>query len=59
MSSKAQAGQRIGEYVLKGPLGEGGFATVWQASHHMWPERRVAAKQLSPLQARRHAGTIA
>ncbi|HBP21450.1 MAG TPA: hypothetical protein DEA08_27140, partial [Planctomycetes bacterium] len=46
MSSKAQAGQRIGEYVLKGPLGEGGFATVWQASHHMWPERRVAAKLL-------------
>ena len=37
-------GLRLGEYVLDGPLGEGGFATVWEAHHHAWPERKAAAK---------------
>jgi serine/threonine protein kinase len=39
-------GQRIGEYVLEVPLGSGGFSTVWQARHHAFPDRRVAAKLL-------------
>jgi serine/threonine protein kinase len=39
-------GTRVGEYVLVAPLGEGGFATVWSAHHHMWPDRKVAAKIL-------------
>ena len=36
----------MGEYVLEEPLGQGGFATVWRAGHHAWPDRKVAAKLL-------------
>lgn len=44
--SEPVPGQRIGEYVLEVPLGSGGFSTVWQARHHAFPDRRVAAKLL-------------
>ena len=44
--SEPTPGQRIGEYVLEVPLGSGGFSTVWQARHHAFPDRRVAAKLL-------------
>ncbi|MBL4845591.1 MAG: serine/threonine protein kinase [Planctomycetes bacterium] len=44
--SEPTPGQRIGEYVLEVPLGAGGFSTVWQARHHAFPDRRVAAKLL-------------
>lgn len=44
--SEPAPGQRIGEYVLEVPLGSGGFSTVWQARHHAFPDRRVAAKLL-------------
>ncbi len=37
---------RLGEYTLEEPLGEGGFATVWRVGHHLWPERKAAAKVL-------------
>ncbi|MGE0709403.1 MAG: protein kinase [Planctomycetota bacterium] len=37
---------RIGEYELERPLGEGGFASVWSARHHVLRDRRVAAKIL-------------
>ena len=44
--SEPAPGQRIGEYVLEVPLGSGGFSTVWQARHHAFPDRRVAAKMM-------------
>jgi len=50
--SEPTPGQRIGEYVLEVPLGSGGFSTVWQARHHAFPDRRVAAKLLHDVTRR-------
>src|SRR5687768_6828372 len=36
--------QRIGEYLLEAPLGEGGFGEVWRARHHVWADQLVAIK---------------
>jgi hypothetical protein len=40
----AQAGQRVGEYVLEGPVGNGTFGDVWRAHHHVWTDQLVAIK---------------
>jgi serine/threonine-protein kinase len=40
----AQAGQRVGEYVLEEPLGKGAFGEVWRARHHVWLDQTVAVK---------------
>lgn len=37
-------GQRVSEYLLVQPLGQGSFAEVWEARHHVWETERVAAK---------------
>ncbi|MHC4598789.1 MAG: bifunctional serine/threonine-protein kinase/formylglycine-generating enzyme family protein, partial [Planctomycetota bacterium] len=37
-------GTRVGEYVLKEKIGEGGFSSVWKAVHHVWTDRPVAVK---------------
>lgn len=44
MSYILEAGQRIGNYVLIRPLGQGGFSQVWQAAHHELPSRDYAVK---------------
>src|SRR5262249_26061838 len=38
-----QAGSRIGNYVLKDKIGQGGFAEVWTAVHHERPNRPIVA----------------
>lgn len=40
----AQAGQRIGEYVLDTKVGGGTFGEVWRAHHHVWTDQLVAIK---------------
>jgi len=37
-------GTRVGEYILREKVGEGGFGAVWKATHHAWPDRVVAVK---------------
>ncbi|RMG16895.1 MAG: serine/threonine protein kinase [Planctomycetota bacterium] len=44
MGSELAPGDRLGEYTLEEPLGEGGFAEVWLARHHRWSSRLAAAK---------------
>ncbi|MCX7703728.1 MAG: serine/threonine protein kinase [Planctomycetota bacterium] len=39
-----ERGDRVGEYVLKEKIGEGGFAVVWRAEHIEFPEKVVAIK---------------
>ncbi|MBN1444228.1 MAG: serine/threonine protein kinase [Planctomycetes bacterium] len=39
-----QAGDRVGEYVLEEPIGEGGCGTVWRARHALLPGKIVAVK---------------
>jgi serine/threonine protein kinase len=41
---KPHAGDRIGEYVLIEPVGEGGFGEVWKANHHVWEAELAAVK---------------
>lgn len=40
----ANAGQRVGEYVLDEIAGRGAFGEVWRARHHVWTDRVVAIK---------------
>ena len=40
----AQAGQRVGEYVLDAKIGGGTFGEVWRARHHVWTDQLVAIK---------------
>src|ERR1700743_3465254 len=40
----AQAGQRVGEYVLEAKVGGGTFGEVWRAHHHVWVDQLVAVK---------------
>jgi serine/threonine-protein kinase len=40
----AQPGQRVGEYVLQSPVGNGAFGEVWRAQHHVWSDQIVAVK---------------
>ncbi len=40
----AQPGQRVGEYVLLAPVGNGAFGEVWRAQHHVWADQIVAVK---------------
>ena len=42
-----QAGTRVGNYVIEGPLGQGGMAEVYRGVHRML-ERPVAIKVLNP-----------
>ncbi|MHC5037268.1 MAG: bifunctional serine/threonine-protein kinase/formylglycine-generating enzyme family protein [Planctomycetota bacterium] len=42
--TKIGAGLRVGEYVLKEKIGQGGFGQIWKAVHHVWPDRLVAVK---------------
>lgn len=44
MATAYQAGQRVSEYVLEEPLGEGSFGVVWRARHHAWNDEQVAIK---------------
>lgn len=43
--SKRSGIRRVGEYVIEGPMGRGGFSTVYRA-HHAETGRRVALKML-------------
>jgi serine/threonine-protein kinase len=40
----AQAGDRVGEYVLDTRVGGGTFGEVWRAHHHVWTDQLVAIK---------------
>jgi serine/threonine protein kinase len=40
----AQAGQRVGEYILDQQVGRGTFGEVWRAHHHVWLDQLVAMK---------------
>ncbi len=51
------AGERISEYVLQRPLGQGGFAQVWLARHHVWSDQWVAIKFPTDLNALRNLQT--
>lgn len=42
------AGFRIGEYILRDKVGEGGFGEVWKAEHHFLKDHFVALKILKP-----------
>jgi len=42
--SDIREGARVGEYVLEEKIGEGGFASVWKAVHHVWTDRVAAVK---------------
>ena len=42
--TSVKKGDRISEYILEEPLGQGGFGQVWRARHHMWSDRQVAVK---------------
>jgi len=44
MSEPLGPGTRIGEYVLREKIGEGGFGSVWKAVHHVWEDRVAAVK---------------
>lgn len=39
-----QAGQRVGEYILIEPIGQGAFGSVWLARHHAWRDDLAAVK---------------
>jgi serine/threonine-protein kinase len=40
----AQAGDRVGEYILDAQIGAGAFGTVWRGHHHVWTDQLVAIK---------------
>src|SRR5436309_1948975 len=42
-----QTGSRIGNYVLKDKIGQGGFAEVWTAVHHERPGRTPVAIKIA------------
>lgn len=44
MASSHQPGLRVSEYLLEERIGEGSFAEVWRARHHIWEQERVAIK---------------
>jgi serine/threonine protein kinase len=44
MATSRQPGLRVSEYLLEERIGEGAFAEVWRARHHIWESERVAVK---------------
>lgn len=42
-----EVGKHIGDYVLLHSVGQGGFGTIWKATHR-WNSREVAVKVLHP-----------
>jgi formylglycine-generating enzyme required for sulfatase activity len=44
MNEPIGPGTRIGEYILREKIGEGGFGSVWKAVHHVWEDRVAAVK---------------